>query len=61
MGNAGGTITKLSAFFKGYSYSWGGAVIGFIWAFIIGFIVGSIFALFYDMFSKMFTKQKPAS
>ena len=52
----GEMISKLSTFFIGYSYSWGGAVIGFLWAFVFGFIAGVIIAWFYNLFSKMLYK-----
>ena len=55
-GSPGAMISKLSSFFIGYSYSWGGAVIGFLWAFVYGFIAGIIVAWFYNLFSKMIYK-----
>ncbi len=54
----GGIISKLSQFYIGYSYSWGGAVIGFIWGFVNGFIAGVLIAWLYDLFCKIFYKSK---
>ncbi|RPH51921.1 MAG: hypothetical protein EHM85_04790 [Desulfobacteraceae bacterium] len=54
----GKTISKLSHFYIGYSYSWGGAIIGFFWAFFYGFIAGVLIAWFYELFGKMLYKQK---
>ncbi|MCJ7553048.1 MAG: hypothetical protein MUO34_04115 [Ignavibacteriaceae bacterium] len=55
-GSPGAVMSKLSSFFIGYSYSWGGAIIGFLWAFVFGFIAGVIVAWFYNLFSKMLYK-----
>ena len=54
----GEIISKLASFDIGYSYSWGGAVIGLIWGFVNGFIVGVLIAWFYDLFCKVFYKAK---
>ncbi len=51
-GADGEIITKLSAFYIGYSYSWGGAVIGLLWGFVDGLIVGAIFAWVYNKLAK---------
>jgi hypothetical protein len=50
--------SRLSWILKGYSYTWGGAVIGALWLFVFGFIAGAVFALLYNMFSKMIYKSK---
>lgn len=52
MGAQGGLISDLSSFYPGYSYSWGGAVVGLIWGFVEGFIVGAIFAWLYNKMAK---------
>ena len=57
-GYKGELISKLSQFYIGYSYSWGGAVIGFIWGFVDGFIAGVLIAWLYGVFSKMIYKNK---
>ena len=54
----GGIVSKLSAFYFGYSYSWGGAVIGSLWGFVDGFIVGFLIAWIYNQANKFFTKPK---
>ena len=60
-GYKGELISKLSQFYIGYSYSWGGAAIGFIWGFVDGFLAGVLIAWFYDIFSKMIYKTKPST
>jgi hypothetical protein len=57
----GDIVSKLSSFYIGYSYSWGGAIIGFIWGFVDGFIAGVLIAWFYGVFSKMIYKTKPSA
>ncbi len=48
----GNTLGLLDKFYVGYSISWGGAIIGFIWAFVDGFVGGWIFAWLYNKFVK---------
>lgn len=55
----GDVISKLSAFYIGYSYTWGGAIIGFLWGFVDGFIAGVLIAGFYNFFCRKIYKQKP--
>jgi hypothetical protein len=45
-------VSKLSTFYLGYSYSWGGAVIGFLWGFVDGFIGGFLIAWIYNLVNK---------
>ena len=52
----GGTISKLSKIYYGYSFSWLGGIVGFIWGFIGGFIGGVLIAWFYNLFSKKIYK-----
>ena len=54
----GEIISKLGSFYLGYSYSWSGAIIGFLWGFVDGFIAGVLIAWFYGVFSKMIYKNK---
>jgi len=54
----GDTISKLSKIYIGYSYSWGGAVIGFVWGFVDGFIGGFLIAWIYNIANKSFSKSK---
>lgn len=58
LGGAGDIFSKISYFCFGYSFSWGGAVIGFIWIFVYGFIGGALLAWLYNMFYKMLYKPK---
>lgn len=58
-GAPGEVISKLSTYYIGYSFSWGGAVLGFIWGFVDGFIAGVLIAAFYNFFSGIIYKQKP--
>lgn len=58
VGSQGEIFSKLSSFLWWYTYSWGGAFIGFVFAFIYGFVFGFLFAGFYNIFSKMINKPK---
>ena len=60
-GAPGEMFSKLESFYIGYSFSWGGAIIGFIWAFVEGFIAGVLIAWLYEVFAKMFYKAKTSS
>lgn len=51
-------FSKLQVLFIGYSISWGGGLIGFIWGFILGFIGGVLIAWLYNKFSKMLYKNE---
>ena len=57
-GTPGEVISKLSSFYLGYSYSWGGAIIGFLWGFVDGFVCGFIVAWIYNLVNKSL-KPKP--
>jgi len=57
----GEIFSKLASFCIGYSYSWGGAVIGMIWGFAYGFIAGVLIAWIYDLFCKVFYKSKASA
>jgi hypothetical protein len=41
-------LRLLSQFFFGYSVSWGGSLIGFIWGFVYGAIIGWIIGKIYN-------------
>jgi len=58
IGAKGGLFSKISVFYIGYSVSWLGGVIGFLWSFVYGFIAGTLIAWFYDFFCKMLYKPK---
>jgi hypothetical protein len=47
--NEGNTLSKISTFLKGYSVSWAGGLIGFVWGFILGFGIGFSFAFVYNV------------
>jgi NhaP-type Na+/H+ or K+/H+ antiporter len=57
-GANGEIISKLSIFYIGYSFSLGGAVIGFLWGFVDGFVCGFLVAWIYNMANKFFSKPK---
>lgn len=57
-GSPGEIFSKASTFYIGYSYSWGGAVIGFIYGFVTGFLAGVFIAWLYNIFCKMLYKEK---
>ena len=59
-GSPGEVFSKASSFYIGYSYSWGGGIIGFIYGFATGFIAGVFIAWLYETFCKMLYKDKPA-
>jgi hypothetical protein len=52
VGSSGFTISNLSRFYFGYSFSWFGGIIGSLWGFVDGFICGFIIAWLYNMFNK---------
>jgi hypothetical protein len=60
-GAPGEITSKLGMFYIGYSFSWGGALIGFLWGFVDGFIGGVLIAWFYEIFYKILYKQKPST
>lgn len=51
-------FSKLQVLFIGYSISWTGGIVGFIWGFILGFVGGVLIAWLYNNFSKMLHKNK---
>ena len=57
-GTEGDMFSRISNFCLGYTFSWGGAIIGFIWCFVYGFITGVLIAWFYEIFCKIFYKSK---
>jgi hypothetical protein len=57
-GTPGEFISKLSSIYLGYSYTWGGAVIGFLWGFIDGFIGGFLIAWIYNLVNKFISQKK---
>ncbi len=61
LGSPGEIFSKASTFYRGYSYSWGGAVIGFVWGFATGFSAGVFIAWLYGVFCKMLYKTEPSA
>jgi hypothetical protein len=51
-GGQGETLSKLNAFYFGYSFSYLGSLIGLIWGFVDGFITGWLFGWLYNIFAK---------
>jgi hypothetical protein len=49
---ASGEITLIGKVYRGYNISFGGSLIGFVWAFIDGIIGGAIFAWLYNKISE---------
>ena len=49
-GSGGETLSRLGAFYLGYSVSWGGAFIGLVYGLIDGLIGGFLLALLYNAF-----------
>jgi hypothetical protein len=52
MGSSGSTISNLSRFYFGYSFSWIGGLIGLLYGFVDGFICGLVIAWLYNIFNK---------
>jgi hypothetical protein len=52
MDSPGRVISKLGIFYFGYSYSWIGGIVGFLWGFIDGFVSGAVFAWLYNKLTK---------
>jgi hypothetical protein len=57
MGSGGETISKLHAFYFGYSFSFVGGIVGLFWGFIDGFICGVVIAWFYNVSFKIFKRK----
>jgi len=57
-GAQGSFFARLSIFFRGYSVSWGGSIIGLIWGFIFGFIIGFLIAAVYNLADDLIKKPK---
>jgi hypothetical protein len=49
---AGKTLELINAFFWGYTISFGGAILGFLWAFGYGFIFVALIARIYNLLQK---------
>lgn len=49
--NAGQHLRLIRVFFPGYSVTWGGAVIGFVYAFVAGYALGRLVGAVYNRLS----------
>ncbi|MCC6930936.1 MAG: hypothetical protein IT359_18235, partial [Gemmatimonadaceae bacterium] len=49
--NVGAHLGLLGVYFPGYTVSWPGAVIGFVYAFVVGYVVGRTVATVYNRMS----------
>ena len=52
MGYNGGLLAKLGGVYLGYSVSWLGAFIGFVYGFVEGLMGGAILGFLYNKFAK---------
>lgn len=59
-GKKGEIFSKVSQFYIGYSFTWGGAIIGFVWGFVYGFVAGFLIAWIYNLVVKAINKPKTA-
>jgi len=59
-GSPGEIFSKASSFYIGYSYSFGGAIIGFVYGVVTGFIAGVFIAWLYEKFCNLLYKKKPS-
>ncbi|MFH1196775.1 MAG: hypothetical protein V1720_13820 [bacterium] len=50
MGYEGATLVKLRNIYLGYSITWVGGLIGFLWGFLTGLVFGAILAWLYNRF-----------
>jgi hypothetical protein len=49
-GAPGEIMSKFADFYIGYSFTYGGAVLGLVWGFVYGFVLGGIFSWVYNKF-----------
>jgi hypothetical protein len=49
--NAGQHLRLIRVFFPGYSVTWGGALIGFVYAFVVGYALGRLVGAVYNRLS----------
>jgi len=55
-GAQGQKFANISIFFRGYTVTWGGGIIGFFWGFVFGFVAGFIIAWIYNLVNKSISK-----
>lgn len=47
-GSGGEHLSRLGLFYLGYTVTYGGSIIGFLWSFVYGAIAGAVFAWLYN-------------
>lgn len=57
---ATGEVTLIGKFYRGYTVSEVGSLIGLAWAFVDALIGGAVFALLYNFLVSRFTRKAPA-
>lgn len=50
-GGKGELLSRLALIYPGYSFSFVGSLVGFVWGFVTMFIIGWLLALLYNKFS----------
>ena len=58
---ATGDVTFLGRLYRGYNISFGGSIIGLVWAFFDGAIGGAIFAWLYNLIASRISKDQTRS
>lgn len=61
MRGKGETLIMLNGYYRGFTVSYPGSLVGLVWGFVHGFVVGLLIAWFYDLFSKMLYKSELAT
>jgi hypothetical protein len=56
--NTGLHLRLLGNYFIGYSVTWKGAFIGFLWAFVLGAVIGSSIGIIYNRIVRIRTEQR---
>jgi len=57
---ATGDVTFLGRLYRGYNISFGGSIVGLVWAFFDGAIGGAIFAWLYNLLAGRMTDKEQA-
>ena len=61
MRGQGGTLSGLNGYYRGFSVSYVGALVGLVWGFANGFVAGVLIAWFYDLFcDRLYKSEAPA-
>ena len=51
--NTGAHLGLLSQFFPGYSVTFGGSIVGFLYAFVVGFAIGAVVGAVYNKVARV--------